>query len=151
MGYVMVPVPEEHVEEVMQTILRVAAQARTKPWDAEAIGDWFRRSDEVTKAVLSVVARGSLKQGKVADARVAEAVELSIREILGLIRELNEAVERESRPSIVFHRVEAETLPNGRVTEQRVIWSNSDVASWIRAAEQEELASTPHHLMGNDG
>ena len=28
MGYVMVPVPEEHVEEAMQMILRITAKAR---------------------------------------------------------------------------------------------------------------------------
>ena len=34
MGYVMMPVPEEHVEAVMQFVLRAMAKASLEPWDA---------------------------------------------------------------------------------------------------------------------
>jgi hypothetical protein len=35
MPYVMVPVPEEHVQDVMQFVLREMAKASHVPWDDE--------------------------------------------------------------------------------------------------------------------
>ncbi len=37
MPYVMVPVPEEHVEDVMQFILRAMARASIEPWDQPSL------------------------------------------------------------------------------------------------------------------
>ena len=39
MPYVMVPVPEEHVQDVMQFILREVARASLEAWDEESVED----------------------------------------------------------------------------------------------------------------
>ena len=63
MPYVMVPVPEEHVQEAMEAILRITRQAQLNPWDAESIDQFFRAEDEPSKALLTLVARAS-RDGK---------------------------------------------------------------------------------------
>ena len=46
MPYVMVPVPEEHVQDVMQFVVRMASQATLEPWTQEALGELFDEIDE---------------------------------------------------------------------------------------------------------
>lgn len=151
MGYVMVPVPEEHVEEVMRAILRFQAQARTEPWDEASVQDLFADSDEAAKAVLSVVARGVISSGKVADQDVASAIEISGREVLGIVRELNELSVDLARPAIIQSRMETEVLPNGRVTERRVLSMSPESAISIRDAERAELQSSPTGVPSGNG
>ena len=59
MPYVMMPVPEEHVEEVMQFILRAIARASIQPWDAESITKLYGEVDEASRSLLAFVARAS--------------------------------------------------------------------------------------------
>ena len=49
MPYVMVPVPEEHVEAVMQFVLRAVAQAALQDWDTESLTKLWEDSDEATQ------------------------------------------------------------------------------------------------------
>lgn len=141
MGYVMVPVPEEHVEEIMRAILRFQAQARTDPWDEASIKELFADSDEAAKAVLTVVSRGVLSSGKIADQEAADAIEITNREVLGIVRELNEAANELARPAIIHSRMETDVLPNGRMIERRVLSMPPELAIYIRDAERNELAS----------
>ena len=142
MGYVMVPVPEEHVEEIMRAILRFQAQARTDPWDETSIKEMFVKSDEAAKAVMAVVSRGVLSSGKIADQEAADAIEITNREVLGIVRELNEAANELARPAIIHSRMETDVLPNGRMIERRVLSMPPELAVHIRDAERNELAST---------
>ena len=151
MGYVMVPVPEEHVEEVMRAILRFQVQARTEPWDEASVKDLFADSDEAAKAVLSVVARGVISSGKIADQDVASAIEISGREVLGIVRELNELSVDLARPAIIQSRMETEVLPNGRMTERRVLFMTTESAVSIRDAERAELQSSPTGVPSGNG
>ena len=59
MGYVMVPVPEEHVEEAMEAVLRITRQSRLTPWDQDTMNAFFSELDESAKALLSLVARAT--------------------------------------------------------------------------------------------
>ena len=55
MPYVMVPVPEEHVEDVMQYILRALSRAAIVPWDEESIAEVYDGVDEVSRSLLAFV------------------------------------------------------------------------------------------------
>src|SRR4029453_8318573 len=60
MPYVMVPVPEEHVQDVMQFILREMAKASLVPWDEESVTVLFHEIDEANRSLLAYVARATL-------------------------------------------------------------------------------------------
>lgn len=147
----MVPVPEEHVEEAMAMILRITRTARVEPWDQESVTTLFNEVDEASRSVLSAVARGTIKGDPVTDVAVADSIELTQREILGIVRELNEQVAETSQPAPITVVMVAETLPNGRTREQRTLTMDAEVAELVRAAERAEAAAAPHPLAGEAG
>lgn len=146
MPYVMVPVPEEHVEEVMQFILRAIARAALEPWDAEAITSVFEEVDEASRSLLAFVARAALEGTDLADAEAARKLQLTVRETAGIMNELIAATREANRPNLISSRSVTERLPNGRMTDKRVLQMEPEVAELVRAAEQAELASAPHPL-----
>lgn len=151
MPYVMVPVPEEHVEEVMAFVLREVAKANLRPWDAEAVTALFHEVDEASRSLLAYAARAAMTGTDTSEAQAADMVQLSVREVAGIMRDLNETAREADRPMLLGTRTVSETLPNGRTSEKRVLWMNNDVAMLVREAERQELADLPQPLDGGSG
>ena len=138
MPYVNVPVPEEHVEEVMQFVLRAMTRASQEPWDDESIGKLFDEVDELSKALLAFVARAVSTGKDLSQNDAANMIQLSGREVVGIQRELNELARDAGRPPLVTQRTLTEALPNGRTTEKRTFSMEAEVALLVQAAEQRE-------------
>lgn len=151
MPYVMVPVPEEHVTEAMQAVLRIVARASVVDWDTHSVAELWEASDEATKSVLSSVARAVIGGAAIPDADLARAIEINVREVLGIVREVNEAAAASSHPGLLVSQMVAEQLPNGRIREQRTISMDRAVAEAVRAAEQAEREAAPHPLVPGSG
>lgn len=139
MPYVMVPVPEEHVEEVMQFVLRTVARAAMSPWDAESIGALYTEVDELSRAVLAFTARSSVAGKELPESEAAALVQLSQREVVAIMRELNESSRNAERPQLIAQRTIVEALPNGRTQEMRVFAMDPEVAKLVSDAERAEL------------
>jgi hypothetical protein len=140
MPYVMVPVPEEHVQDVMQFILREVAKASLESWDDESIAGLFHEVDEASRSLLAYTARASLSGTDITESQVADMMQLRPRELAGIVRELSERATKANRPTLVVTRAITETRPNGRTAERRVLWMSDEVAPLVRAAERAELA-----------
>ena len=60
MPYVMVPVPEEHVLEVMGFVMRLATRPShdepPRAWDQDAVNEFFAKANEPTRGLLSILA-----------------------------------------------------------------------------------------------
>ncbi len=149
MPYVMMPVPEEHVEEVMQFILRAIAKASIEPWDTESVNTLYNEVDEATRSLLAFVARASAEGTELADADAARRIQMTVRETAGIMNELNTLTRETNRPPLINVRVASERQPNGRVTERRVLYMDVELAEFIRQAEQAELADAQHPLGGS--
>src|SRR4051812_12108014 len=78
--YVMVPVPEEHVEAVMNFVLRSVAQAALQDWDDESLTKLWNESDEATRSLLSFTARAAASGNEIEVAEVARQMQLTPRE-----------------------------------------------------------------------
>ena len=143
MPYVMVPVPEEHVEEVMQFMLRSMARASQEPWDQENVTRTFSEADEISKTLLSHIARATVAGKEVFEGDAAAAVQLSQRETTAVVRELNELSREENRPPLIFRRSAVEVLPNGRTVDKFAIVVEEDVATLIIEAEKADHAANP--------
>jgi hypothetical protein len=148
MPYVMMPVPEEHVEDVMQFILRAMARASIEPWDADSIGRVFLEVDEAARSLLAFVARAAADGSDLDAAEAARKIQLSVRESLGIMNELNVFSRDENRPVLITVRTVSDRLPNGRMTEKRVLNMEPEVAELVRAAEQAELRDAADPLGG---
>jgi hypothetical protein len=151
MPYVMVPVPEEHVQEAMEAVLRIIRQGRLTPWDDDSIDGFFRAADEPSKALLSLVARATLAGRQLTQVAVADTLELSQREIVGMMREINDLAREDNRPPLLAHQEITETLPNGRTRVAAVMSMPPDCAQFIQDAEKAELAEGGHPLGGLPG
>lgn len=143
MPYVMVPVPEEHVEEVMQLVLRARARAAIQPWDAESVGELFAQVDEPSRALMAYVARATMAQRELDELDAARMIELSPRETLGIMRELNDLARAAERPQLIVRRTIPEVLPGGSTSERRLLTMAEDVAALIEEAERAELRNNP--------
>jgi hypothetical protein len=143
MPYVMVPVPEEHVVEVMEFVIRTVARAAFGEWDAESMEKLFLESDEVNRSLLSVVARHVSSGKNLTDQAAADSLQLSGREMHGAIREINEAAKDSNRPLLLYIETVDEALPNGRVRSQNLVLMRENYARLVREAERAELTSNP--------
>jgi hypothetical protein len=148
MPYVMMPVPEEHVEDVMQFILRAIARASIEPWDTDSVNRVFLEVDEAARSLLAFVARAAADGSDLDAAEAARKIQLTVRESLGIMNELNVISRDENRPALITARMVTERLPNGRVTEKRVLNMEPEVAELVKAAEQAELRHAGDPLGG---
>src|SRR5450631_1595600 len=98
MRYVMVPVPEDFVEDVMQFILRAIARASIEAWDAESITQIFGDVDEATRSLLAFVARAAADGGELDAAEAARKIQLTVREASGIMIEVNGLARETNRP-----------------------------------------------------
>jgi|SRR5262245_1572349 len=146
MPYVMVPVPEEHVQDVMQFVLREVARAALEPWDEESISTLFHEVEEEGRSLLAYVARAIAGGKEITEAEAANLLQLRPREIAGLVRDVNERAAKASRPNLLLNRVVTETLPNGRTMDKRVLTMSDELAPLVRDAERAELADLPAPL-----
>ena len=136
MAYVMVPVPEDKVQEVMQFVVRLTTKEQTEPWDDAALAGFFAEADEPSKALLAAVAASALARKPILEQEAADAIQLSRREMVGIMRELNELAAEASRPALVWRRSEARVLPGGQTTDVRVLSMPDDVAEMIQALDR---------------
>jgi hypothetical protein len=146
MPYVMMPVPEEHVEAVMQFVLRTMSRAAQEAWDTDSVTQLFDEVDEASRSLLAFVARASLEGVDLADAEAARKLQLTVRETSGIMNELNASTREANRPVLITMRTVSERLPNGRTTDKRVLQMEPEIAELVAAAEREELARNPHPL-----
>jgi enolase len=143
MDYVMVPVPEEHVVDVMQHVARLVARASVIPWDDDSVVELFEEVDEVSRSVLSVVARSATSGKDASEEDVAQAIELNVRELRTIVRDINEVAQRDKREPVLALRDASVVLRNGRTVQRRMFSMNESVARSIKAYERSSLGGAP--------
>ena len=151
MGYVMVPVPEEHVEEAMEAVLRITRQSRLTPWDQDTMNAFFSELDESAKALLSLVARATVANRQISQAAAADRLGITQRKVLGIVRDVASRALEDEHPALLLAQEATETLPNGRTRAVSIIATNQELAALIQAAEQAELAGGHRPGTGQQG
>lgn len=151
MSFVMVPVPEDRVADVMQYVVRLMAQAAMEEWDGESVSELFASIDEPSRALLSAVAVSVLDGDPPSLENVAAQIEMSVRETMGILREVNELARDDSHPPVLVPRSAKETLPNGRERTVRQVFMDNDVAQMIYECDRALLLAEGDPLGGSDG
>jgi len=151
MPYVMVPVPEEHVVDVMQFVVRLINKSSREPWDEAAIDDLFQEADEGVRSLLSVVASATLKGEDITVSEAARALELQLRDLGAIQAPIMEAANDLNRVPLIEMVQSERTGPAGRVRQVRNMAMEREVAEMIRAAELKALEQEPHPLDRNVG
>src|SRR5262245_14515144 len=152
MSYVMVPVPEEHVLEVMATVLRLAARkSHDEPpqgWDQQAVTEFFGKANEPTRGLLSFLADPKRAGTEFIPPDIAAALELETSEVSGLLGPLNREFRRANRVPLFESRVHPETSPSGRTLRRRRLTMRDENARMVRAAERALRDMEPDPLTG---
>jgi hypothetical protein len=146
MPYVMVPVPEEHVQDVMKFVVQLISQASIEPWNEEAIAQLFEEIDEPARALLSTVAKGVIGGKPLNEADAAAVIGMTWREVAGMMRELNDAAAAGAHPALLSRRSLSITLPNGRTREVRALAIDDEIAQLVHAADRAQLLADGHPL-----
>jgi hypothetical protein len=140
----MVPVPEEHVEAVMQFILRAVARASIEDWDEESLDKLWNESDEATRSLLSFTARATAAGSDLEITEAARQMQLDARETTAMVNELMNLERDANRAGLITIQATRERLPNGRTIDKRVLIMTPEVADLVREVERAELmAATP--------
>jgi hypothetical protein len=135
----MVPVPEEHVVDVMLYITRLVARAGVEPWTEESVAEFYDEVDEAARSLLSLVARSTAVGKELTEEDAAETLELNVREIRSIRRDIYDATQLHKRESILGLRETMEVLRNGRTVEKRILWVSDQISRMIRAHERASL------------
>jgi hypothetical protein len=151
MPYVMVPVPEEHVIEVMAVVIRLAArQAHDEPpkaWDQDAVNRFFGKANEPTRGLLSFLAHPDRAGKEFIPPEIARTLELETSEVAGLLGPLNREFRRANRVPLFESRVHLETSARGRTLKRRRLKMSSENARMVRAAEKDVVSVDPDRLV----
>lgn len=143
MPYVLVPVPEEHVPEILRYVLRLVEgedgeredEDEAPPgWDQESMERLFSESDELTRAVLSFLAQPG-NSGGVRPPQVAQALELQGRNLSTVLKTLKARAEEEYGKS---SPVQNRKVSVGEAGSRRIrfLVMDEEVAELVREAER---------------
>jgi hypothetical protein len=146
MPYVMVPVPEDNVQDVLQFVVRLMSQASIEPWTEEAITQLFEEIDEPGRALLSTVANAVVRGTPLTEGDTSTLIGMTWRETMGLLRELNDLAGASAHPALIGRRSSTTTLPNGRTQDVRSLTMTDEVARIVHAADRAQLLADGHPL-----
>lgn len=135
----MVPVPEEHVEAVMNFVLRAMEQAAIEEWNTESLGELWAEADEATRSLLAFTSRASASGQTLDLGEAARQVQLTQRDIMSIVNELAALARDANRPSLLTLQNTTERLPNGRTAERRMVVIVPEVADIVREVERADL------------
>jgi hypothetical protein len=152
MPYVMVPVPEEHVLEVMGFVMRLATRPShdepPRAWDQDAVNEFFARANEPTRGLLSFLAHPKRAGKEFIPPEIARKLELEASEVSGLLGPLNREFRRANRVPLFESRVQVETSQDGRTLKRRRLMMGIENARMVRAAEQALRSVEPDPVLG---
>jgi hypothetical protein len=129
-NWVMVPVPAEHEQSVLQRVIVLGmAASGGVTWSPELLARHFDALAPEARALLRVVARRILASQPVEDTELAERFAMSVREVLGLAQEVNDATMDPFPGAIVV--VQSEVVEDSAGGRRRVVKMDPLVASVI--------------------
>jgi hypothetical protein len=102
MGYVLVPVPEELVPDVDQLLFQLRFRADAPDFDEAAMGEHILSLDEEPRALLLEVAEAVAEGRPYSDVDLAARLGMTVREMMGLLTEVNDITVRPFSGNLVF-------------------------------------------------
>ena len=150
MGFVMVPVPEEHVLEVMAYVTRLAEQPApagavpAQQWDQEQVDRLVAEANDRTRALLGFIAHRSRAGKQVAPREIAAGLGFERSDIPGILGPLNRQFRRDNLAPLFESRVRTVTNTEGRPEKRRTIVIPKESARMVRTA----LAATARTPVG---
>lgn len=141
--YVMVPVPADLTVEVQQYVVRLMWSSTSMTlWTTDALLELFAKVDDRARLVLRSVAVAKLSDQEVEDVAMAQSAQIGVRELLGLVREINDSGDPTYVDLIVFRRMNV-TEPSGEVRQRRWATMIEEHARRVLEADDDHRRRTP--------
>lgn len=126
----------------MQFVLRAMTRANQEEWDAESLRQLYDEVDEPTKSLIAIVAQATAKAKDLTEGDVADKLQFSRRETVGIMRELIDSCREMNRQPVIAPRVTSEVLPNGRTREIRIMVMPEEIAAEMMVIVKDDLSGT---------
>ena len=148
--YVMVPVPEELAERVLRFVEYRRQYARAEERQAEAAANRaaasdddpnepvmarvYRTLDPGAAALLAVVSRAALRDGRISVTEAARMMNVSEREVLGTMLELNYFIVEHGGPQLAVLTQAGETrAPDASFFDDQFLITRAEIAEPVVA------------------
>jgi hypothetical protein len=129
-NWVMVPVPAEHELSVLERVLVLGMTSRGGvTWSPELLARHFEALGPEARTLARAVAQGVISNQPVEDTELAERLAMSVREVLGLSQEVNDAT-IDPFPGVIV-AVQSEKVEGEAGPPRRVLVMNALVAAVI--------------------
>lgn len=133
MEYVMVPVPEDLVEEVRDFMAWGMTTTTDEPENPDALAELYAGAGPEARAILNIVAAESIAEVRPTLTDVAERTGLSTHAVIGVLTELNYRLQKLRGPfAVVLVRDDPRPMPEGRNPwEHRILHMTRQTAGLI--------------------
>jgi hypothetical protein len=143
--YIQVPVPEEHVLEVMAHVVRLAARQPAgewpaKQWDQEELDRLIADANERTRALLGFIAHRSRAGKEVTPREIAAALDLERGDVPGILGPLNRQFRKANRVPLFESRLRSVTSAEGKAEKRRSLMMTKETARMVRTAIESAAA-----------
>jgi len=105
-NWVMIPVPEEYEERVLERVLMLRIAASGSNWSSDLLDEHLLALDDDARVLAALVAQGVSAGHPPEDVAVAQRFGISTREVLGLVQEVNDVTMEPFPGSILSVRYE---------------------------------------------
>ncbi len=102
MSYVLVPVPDEFVADVEQFLFQLRLREDLAPFDEDAMAEHLLSLDEEPRSIMLTIAEAVVQKRPYSDVELAELLGVSVRELLGLLTDINDVRVRSYAGNLVF-------------------------------------------------
>lgn len=102
MPYVMVPVPEEYEEEVMQELLKITLREKLSSWARPDLQVLLDQSDPATRRLIALLVRASRDQRQVGRAAAAAELSIDLASLDAVVHALNNRCVAGGQPYLVL-------------------------------------------------
>lgn len=135
MTWVMVPVPEELAPQVEVLLIQLRFRAEVPQWDESLMSDHLASLAEEPRAVLSTVAARVIAGSPIEDVQLAEQLQVSVREVFGLVRDANDVTVGASPGDLLYSRQDEVDDGAGGTRRRRVLYMLEGLAEMVRDHE----------------
>lgn len=102
MPYVLVPVPEEHEDELMEEVLKMSLRERLSAWDAEPLRALVGELEPSSRRLVTMLVEVSVDNRRLSETEVATSLGIDVVELKEMVEAINSRCRAQSLPYLVL-------------------------------------------------
>ena len=128
----MVPVPEDLAPKVKLLLIQLGFRTDAGQWDDDLMERHLRSLNPEARTLLSTVARRVRAGSTIEDVELAELMAVSVREVFGIVREVNAVTVAASPGDLLLFARRGQRRPFGPRRPNRVVHARTAGGDGVR-------------------